>query len=141
MADCAGSQIVGLAAAKGWSASRGLYQGTPRPSALAAVLLFGILQGILLAALVSVLIMLILASRPHVAFLGRVPGTTLYSDITRHPENEPIPGMLVFRPDGSLLYVNAENVLEAVLAHLASQPPSSVRLVGLRMGLDKSLSR
>ena len=97
--------------------------------ALAGVLLFGILQGILLAALVSVLIMLIRASRPHVAFLGRVPGTTLYSDIARHPENEPIPGVLVFRPEGSLLYVNAENVLEAVLQHLASQPPGSVRLV------------
>jgi hypothetical protein len=27
-----GGQIVGLAAEKGWSASRGLYQGTPRPS-------------------------------------------------------------------------------------------------------------
>src|SRR5215204_116666 len=97
--------------------------------ALAGVLLFGILQGILLAALVSVLIMLIRASRPHVAFLGRLHGTTHYSDIARHPENEPIPGVLAFRPDGSLLYVNAENVLEAVLARLASQPPGSVRLV------------
>jgi MFS superfamily sulfate permease-like transporter len=36
--------------------------------------------------------------------------------------------VLVFRPDGSLLYVNAENVLDAVLAHLASQPPGSIRL-------------
>ena len=43
--------------------------------ALAGVLLLGILQGILLAALASVLIMLVRASRPHVAFLGRVPGT------------------------------------------------------------------
>ena len=97
--------------------------------ALAGVLLFGILQGILLAALVSVLIMLIRASRPHVAFLGRVPGTTLYSDIARHPENEPISGALVFRPEGSLLYVNAESVLEAVMARLASQPPGSFRFV------------
>ena len=98
-------------------------------AALAGVLLLGILEGILLAALVSVLIMLIRASRPHVAFLGRVPGTTFYSDIARHPENEPIPGVLVFRPDGSLLYVNAENVLGAVLARLSSEPLGSVRLV------------
>jgi MFS superfamily sulfate permease-like transporter len=76
-----------------------------------------------------VLIMLIRASRPDVAFLGRVPGTTLYSDIARHPENETIPGVLVFRPDGSLLYVNADNVLGTVLARLASEPPGSVRLV------------
>lgn len=97
--------------------------------ALAGVLLLGILEGILLAALVSVLIMLIRASRPDVAFLGRVPGTTLYSDVARHPENEAIPGVLVFRPDGSLLYVNADNVLGTVLARLASEPPGSVRLV------------
>ena len=38
MADCAGSQIVGRAAAKGWSASRGFYQGTPRPSPLSHLL-------------------------------------------------------------------------------------------------------
>ena len=73
--------------------------------------------------------MLIRAGRLHVAFLGRLPGTTLYSDIVRHPNNEPIPGVLAFRPDGSLLYVNAESVFDAVLARLASQPTGSVRLV------------
>ncbi|WP_198369380.1 SulP family inorganic anion transporter [Roseomonas rosulenta] len=97
--------------------------------AVAGVLLFGILQGILLAALISVLIMLVRASRPHVAFLGRVPGTTRYGDIARHPENEPISGVIAFRPEGSLLYVNAESVLEVVLARLAAQSPGTMRLV------------
>ncbi|PWS35197.1 DNA repair protein [Falsiroseomonas bella] len=97
--------------------------------ALVGVLLLGILQGILLAALASVLMMLVRASRPHVAFLGRVPGTSHYSDMARHPENETIPGALAFRPEGSLLYVNAENVQDAVLARLAAQPQGSVRLV------------
>ena len=58
--------------------------------ALIAVLLLGILQGILLAALASIIMLLIRASRPHVAFLGRIPGTYNYSDIDRHPENEPL---------------------------------------------------
>ena len=97
--------------------------------ALAGVLLLGILQGILLAALISVLIMLVRASRPHVAILGRIPGTNQYSDAARHPENEPIPGVIAFRPEGSLLYVNVESVFERVLAHLASAPARSVRLV------------
>ena len=39
------------------------------------------------------------------------------------------PGVLVFRPDGSLLYVNADNVLATVFARLAFEPPGSVRLV------------
>ncbi len=97
--------------------------------ALAGVILLGILQGILLAALASMLMMLIQASRPHVAFLGRVPGTSRYGDLARHPENEPIPGVLAFRPDGSLLYVNAEQVVEAVLARLSSLPSGSTRLL------------
>jgi sulfate permease, SulP family len=97
--------------------------------ALTGVLLLGILQGILLAALASVLMLLVRAGRPHVAFLGRVPGTALFSDMARHPENAPIPGVLAFRPEGSLLYVNAENVEEAVLARLAAQPQGATRLV------------
>lgn len=97
--------------------------------ALVGVLLLGILQGILLAALASVVMMLLRASRPHVAFLGRAAGTTHYSDMARHPENELIPGVLAFRPEGSLLYVNAENVQDAVLARLAAQPHGSIRLV------------
>jgi SulP family sulfate permease len=97
--------------------------------ALVAVLLLGILQGILLAALASILLLLARASRPHVAFLGRVPGTNQYSDMGRHPENEPLPGVIAFRPEASLIYVNAESVLEEVLEHLRSNSPPSIHLV------------
>src|SRR5205807_73820 len=79
--------------------------------ALGAVLLLGILQGILLAALASVLMLLARASNPHVAFLGRIPGTMSYSDLARHPENEPLPHVIAFRPYASSLSVNAESVL------------------------------
>src|SRR5204863_3717163 len=89
--------------------------------ALGAVLLLGILQGILLAALASVLLLLARASRPHVAFLGRVPGTNHYSDLARHPENEPLPHAIAFRPEASLLYVNADAVLQSVSNRLAAE--------------------
>src|ERR1700730_311959 len=49
--------------------------------ALLAVLLLGILQGILLAALASVLLLLARVSQPNIAFLGRIPGTNSYSDL------------------------------------------------------------
>jgi SulP family sulfate permease len=96
--------------------------------ALLSVLLLGILQGILLAALASVLMLLARASRPHVAFLGRIPGTTRYSDLGRHPENETLPGVIAFRPEASLIYVNAEFVLESVLNRLQTAGPD-IRLV------------
>jgi high affinity sulfate transporter 1 len=96
--------------------------------ALAAVLLLGILQGILLAAFASILLLLARASRPHVAFLGRIPGTDSYSDLARHPENEPLPGVMAFRPEASLIYVNADAVLQAVLDRLRSARSSATRL-------------
>jgi high affinity sulfate transporter 1 len=86
--------------------------------AIVGVLLLGILQGILLAALVSILLLLARASRPHVAFLGRIPGTNSYSDLARHPENEPLANVIAFRPEAALLYVNAGAVLGAVMASL-----------------------
>lgn len=97
--------------------------------ALVGVLLLGILQGILLAALASVLILLARASRLHVAFLGRVPATGVLGDMDRHPENAAIPGILAFRPEGSLLYLNAESVQETVLERVMAQPSGAVRLV------------
>jgi len=97
--------------------------------ALGAVLLLGILQGILLAALASILLLLARTSRPHVAFLGRIPGTNSYSDVDRHPENEPLPGVIVFRPEASLIYVNAESVLDAVLNRLHASSPPDIRLM------------
>ena len=95
--------------------------------ALGAVLLLGILQGILLAGLASILMLLARASQPHVAFLGRVPGTNSYSDLARHPENEALHNVIAFRPEASLLYVNADSVLEAVSERL--QASSDIRLV------------
>ncbi len=95
--------------------------------ALAAVLALGVLQGILVAALASILMMLARASHPHVAFLGRIPGTRSYSDMARHPENEGLQDIVAFRPEASLLYINAESVLEAVLDRV--QHSSDTRLV------------
>jgi high affinity sulfate transporter 1 len=95
--------------------------------ALASVLLLGILQGILLAAVASVLLLLGRASIPHVAFLGRIPGTQIFSDSERHPENEPLEAVLAFRPESSLLYINAESVLDLVRDRLGRS--KNVRLV------------
>jgi SulP family sulfate permease len=97
--------------------------------ALGAVLLLGILQGILVAAAASILLLLARASRPHVAFLGRIPGTGSYSDLARHPENEALPGVIAFRPEASLIYANADAVLESVLDRLPAAGTSDIRLM------------
>jgi high affinity sulfate transporter 1 len=90
--------------------------------ALAGVLVMGILDGVLVAVLASVLMILGRAARPHVAFLGRIPGTDRFSDAARHPENEAIPGVLAFRVEASLVYFNVDHVLETVLRRAQSEP-------------------
>ena len=97
--------------------------------ALVAVLLLGILHGILVAALASALLLLIVASRPHVAFLGRIPGTNAYSDLARHPDNEALPGMIVFRPEASLLYINSDAVRDSALDRLRAADASHIRMM------------
>ncbi len=99
--------------------------------ALVAVLLLGILQGILLAAIASILLLLARASQPNVAFLGRLPGTGRYADSARNPDVEPIPGVVAFRPEASLLYINAETVLEQVLARVRGAADTGLVVCGL----------
>ena len=89
--------------------------------ALVAVLLLGILKGVLFAAIVSLLILIAGASHPHVAFLGRIPGTNRFSDLARHPDNEVEPGILIFRIESSLLYFNADHVRHSVGGRLQAQ--------------------
>ena len=96
--------------------------------AFAGVLVEGILRGVLLAAVVSILMLLRRAANPHVAFLGRIPNTRRFSDLARHPDNEPIDGVLAFRVEASLMYFNVENVQQAVLDRLRAQG-TGVRLV------------
>lgn len=95
--------------------------------ALVSVLLLGILQGVLLAAIASIVLLLARASRPNVAFLGRLRGTGRYSDDARHEGVEPLVGIIAFRPEASLLYINAETILETVSDALLKS--SDIRLV------------
>jgi MFS superfamily sulfate permease-like transporter len=99
--------------------------------ALISVLFLGILQGILLAAVASIFLLLARASRPNVAFLGRLPGTGRYADSARNPDVEPLAGIIAFRPEASLLYINADTVLETVLARVAAAPDTRLVVCGL----------
>ena len=88
--------------------------------ALVSVLLLGILKGVLVAVIGSILLLLHRAAFPHVAVLGRIPGTARFSDLERNPDNEPTPGLLIFRVEASLLYFNVEYVLHEMQRHLAA---------------------
>src|SRR5207244_1521522 len=91
-------------------------------AALVGVLGSGLLRGVLIGAVISLVQLLRAASRPHVAFLGRIPGTSRFSDHERHPDNELIPGVLIFRPESGLVYFNIDHVCTANLGRVSGAP-------------------
>ena len=101
-----------------WRVSR--FEFSVSMVAFAGVLLLGILKGVMVAVVISMLLLIRRAANPHVAFLGRIPGTRRYSDIRRNPDNEAVPDVLVFRVEASLLYFNAEHVHDAVWQKIRS---------------------
>jgi len=94
------------------------------------VLSSGLLRGVMIGAVISLVQLLRAASRPHVAFLGRIPGTRRFSDRDRHPDNELVSGALIFRPESGLVYFNIDHVCETILHRIYSEPVSP-RLVVL----------
>ena len=112
--------------------------------ALFGVLIFGILKGVLLASIVTLVLLIKETSNPNVASLGRIPGTRRYSDIERHPDNEIIPNILIVRIEASIFYFNIENIkdniwikinqskspISSVIIDMSSSP--SIDIAGLR---------
>jgi SulP family sulfate permease len=97
--------------------------------ALWGVLLIDVLQGMLIGLLASLAFVVYRSSRPHLSSLGRVPGEAgAYADLSRHPENTPVPGVLIVRVDGPLYYANALTVRDRTKAMIeeADSPPRAV---------------
>ena len=76
--------------------------------ALAGVLGAGLLQGVLIGAVISLVVLLRRGSQPPVSVLGRVPGTDIYSGLDANPENLRTAGVFLFRADTGILYFNSE---------------------------------
>ena len=84
----------------------------------------------MIGAAISLVQLMHRTSRPHVAILGRIPGTRRFSDMERHPDNEATPGALVFRPESSLVYFNIDHVCTTILERVRQEsgPPRLVVL-------------
>jgi sulfate permease, SulP family len=104
-----------------WHASRSEF--VVAMAAFLGVLGSGLLRGVMIGAIISLVQLLRRTSHPHVAFLGRIPGTRRFSDRERHPDNELIPGMLIFRPESNLIYFNIDSVRDAISDRVRAEVP------------------
>ncbi len=88
----------------------------------AAVLIFGVLYGVLAAVGLSILNLLRLVARAHDGILGYVPGVAGMHDIDDYPNARLVPGLVVYRYDAPLVFVNAENFRQRALAAVDASP-------------------
>ncbi|WP_353400337.1 sulfate permease [Hydrogenophaga sp. 5NK40-0174] len=84
-------------------------------------LMVDIVSGLATGAVVSIVLHLWRSSRPHIAEVGRVPGTEHYRNILRH-EVHTMPGVMGLRVDESLYFANARYLEDHVSAQMASHP-------------------
>ncbi|MHA6783029.1 SulP family inorganic anion transporter [Pseudonocardia saturnea] len=84
-----------------------------------AVLVFGVLYGVLAAVAVSIVELLTRLARPHDAVLGFVPGLAGMHDLDDYPDARPVPGLVVYRYDAPLCFANAEDFRRSALAAAA----------------------
>jgi len=93
------------------------------------VLLTDVLQGMMIGLLASLVWFIYRSTRPHLARLGGVPGQKgVFTDISRHPENIPVPGLLILRLNSPMFYANAQSVRDhaRALVDEVDPPPRAV---------------
>lgn len=124
--------------------------------ALMGVLQMGILKGLVLAVGLTLIALMRKLSAPQDSVLGRLGDSGTFVDVGRHPEAQPIPALLIFRPNGILFFANANRVrnrlrelvkqaaepLQAVVINLEASPEVDVTslemLDQLRKEFDES---
>ena len=89
---------------------------------IAGELTLGVLQGIALGVVLSLLILIYLVSHPNGAELGQLPGSEAYRSVRRHPEAATFPGLLIWRTGGDLFFASIGHMSTALKASLAARP-------------------
>jgi high affinity sulfate transporter 1 len=87
------------------------------------VALVGVLGGIVIAITLAILQFFQRSWRPYSTVLGRPEGVAGFHDITRYPEAEQIPGVLILRWDAPLFFANASLFRDMVRERVAATNP------------------
>ncbi len=87
----------------------------------AGVLFLGVDEGIMLGVVLSLAVLVWRSSRPHMAVVGRVPGTEHFRNIERHSVDT-LPGLVALRVDESLYFANAQLLEEKIETLIHATP-------------------
>lgn len=87
-----------------------------------ATLALGIEEGILAGVVASLVLALYRTSKPHVAVMGQLPGSTTFRNLSRHPEAVSSDEVVIFRMDAELFFANASYFKDQVDALTEARP-------------------
>lgn len=105
--------------------------------AVGAVLVLGVLDGLLVSVAISVLLMLKQLSAADIQVLGRIDGGHDFVDVQRHPAAVTEPGVLIVRPSEALFFANVERILGGALRLIRhSQTPIHTVILSLEESPD-----
>jgi high affinity sulfate transporter 1 len=97
--------------------------------ACVGVLIFGTLQGIVVAIIVSVISLISQTAYPRVYVIGRKPGKDELRPLSpKHPDDETLDGLLILRPEGRLFFFNAQYVSDQIHALIVQHRPQVLTL-------------
>lgn len=96
--------------------------------AMAGVMLFGVLQGIIIAIVLIILLYFRRGWSPHGAVLGHVPALGGWHSIARYPEATELPGIVVFRWEAPLFFANSGQFREQVRRLARERTPTWIVL-------------
>lgn len=85
------------------------------------VVVFGVEEGIVIGVAMSLAVLVWRSSHPHIAVVGRVPGTEHFRNIERH-HVETLPGLIALRIDESIYFANAQLLEEKIETLILQQP-------------------
>lgn len=111
-------------------AAQAPWEGVLALVVIAGELVLGVLQGIALGVVISLLMLIYRTSHPRGAVLGKLPGEEAYRDVRLHPEASTFPGLLIFNPGGALFFASVgqfEKELKSALAN--GRPPARQVLI------------
>lgn len=89
----------------------------------------GVIQGIVIAILLALLLLVWNAWHPYYATLVRVDGRKGFHDAQRHPEGRVVPGLVIFRWDAELFFANAEVFRDRAMRAVDDSPTPPRRLI------------
>jgi MFS superfamily sulfate permease-like transporter len=105
------------------------------------VVALDILNGILMAVLIAILLLLMRVSRPPDAVLGRVSGLKGFHNVLHHENARTWPDLVLYRFGAALVFFNAPYFKKRVLELAESYPRIKWLVVERRLGCELANSR